>query len=107
MIFDNYNSTVTKWVKLGDEQHYLVKPSDDISFRKSELGTYGIVCRDTCFNKYKFSIPLAADVHPYWETNEIQEIVGQAYIKCDMDGTPIVEGGKNIITARVIRYVLS
>lgn len=107
MIFENFKPLVAKWLKLGDEQHYLVKPSDDISFKKDEFGGYAIVCRDTCFNRCKFSILLATNVPPYWETKEIQELVAQAYIKCDVDNIPVIEDGKNVIIARIVRYILS
>lgn len=105
-IFANYKPMVARWLKLGEPQIYVIEPSDDITFKKGEWGQYILTCTDSCFHKVKFSIPLANDVEPHWETEKLGSIRAQAFIKCDYDGVPVIEDGRAIVIARVVSYII-
>lgn len=91
---------MAKWAKFGNPQEYKFSKEDKVTVHRKKFLGMVITCKRN--GKTVFSIPLCNELQNK-PIDNIKGIEAQAFIKCDYDSVPVLEGDENIFIARITK----
>ena len=99
-LFADFKPLVMKWAKFGDPQKYTFSKEDKVFVHKKKFLGMVITCKRK--GKTVFSIPLCNDLQGT-SIGNIKGVEAQAYINCDCDNAPVLEGDETLFITRITK----